>query len=399
MKIKKIFNISKKNFVRDKKNIISIILIGTIFSLIQFCFSFCESLNTYWNDSVEKLVDYRTYVVSFDNTKYNATTAIEKIKGYSNVVEVFDESSYLISMNVNDKSIVKDENGIFLIGTISNPIKLVAGNNLDTIPEDELPIICAKQFYPFIEYDQEDYIVSKSIDISDRLNKYMKLSFINSKEEEKFKIVGLYDAKDNHTEGNVCYTSLNIVKELNKKYQSSVFFEDDYEPNYVYVIIDKMENEKNFISNLEKDGFYNITSVLSINKTMGNNIIKLMILISAVIIVLSIISLMFLAVKKINRRNNDYYIMKSTGYSSSQINSTYFFELIFELLLSIIISFLFYILIVYLFQKIYISNKIIFYNFNIRLSSISILINVLLSTFVSSIMIFYFNYRLKKIRL
>ena len=69
MNIKNIINISFKNFIRDKKNIISVILIGLIFALNLFCFSFKKSLNDYWNDSVKKLIDYRTYIVSYDREK------------------------------------------------------------------------------------------------------------------------------------------------------------------------------------------------------------------------------------------------------------------------------------------------------------------------------------------
>ena len=80
-----------------------------------------------------------------------------------------------------------------------------------------MPLICAKQFYPFIENTQQEYVKSKSIDITDKIGYEMNMSFILSEEKEQFEIVGLYDAEANHTHGNVCYTTLESVKKLNIK--------------------------------------------------------------------------------------------------------------------------------------------------------------------------------------
>ena len=187
MKLKNVLNISFNQFIRDKKNIISVVLISFMFALVLLCFSFKKSLNNYWNDSVGKLVDYRTYIVKFNKEKYDVNSAIEKLKTYNHVVETFDESSYLISMKLNDSNIVFENSSIFLIGTISNPIKLINGSNLDSVSPNENPIICAKQFYPFFEDAQEKYSVSKSIDITDKLGENINFSFITSEEVEKFK--------------------------------------------------------------------------------------------------------------------------------------------------------------------------------------------------------------------
>lgn len=110
MKDNSTFLLGVKKFFRDKRNIILVILISLVFSLILFGFSYIKSINNYWDNSMKKLVDYRTYIVTFDKQKYNLNTAIEKLKSYEHVVEVFDEKSYLISMTVKDDKIVKDKN-------------------------------------------------------------------------------------------------------------------------------------------------------------------------------------------------------------------------------------------------------------------------------------------------
>ena len=397
MKFKELSTISFKNFIRDKKNIISIILIGLMFALVILCFSFRESLNNYWDESIGKLVDYRTYVVSVDKEKYKMSEAIKKLKSYNHVVEVFDETSYLISMKVQDNNIVSKDNGILLVGTISDPIKLVDGNNLDSVSKDENPIICAKQFYPYLEYEQKDYLKSKTIDITNKVGKDLNLSFIMSNEKEKFKIVGLYDAKENHTEGNVCYTKLDVVSKLNKKYQPEVFSQSDTEVSHVYMVIDNVDNENLVLNKIRKEGFDISNPTLRINKDMGNNIISLMIIISGIILLLTIAIIIFLSVKKINKRKVDYSIMKTTGYSDMQIISTYILELILEFIFSFICSILLYIIIRLCFQKLYISDKIVFYNLKIGISYVSICINIILSIFISILMTLYFRHKIKKI--
>lgn len=392
-----IFKNSIINFVRDKKHIISIVLISVIFALVILCFSFRKSLNDYWNSSVEKLVDYRTYVVNFDEQKYNVETAIEKAKTYTHVVEAFDESSYLISMKVNDKNIVSsDDNGIFLVGTISDPIKLVAGENLDSVPEKDNPIICAKQFYPFVEFEQRDYITSKSVDISNLLNKNISLSFVSSEEKNNFRVVGLYDAKENHTEGNVCYANLSTIKKLNEKYQHDIYFEENSDRNYIFIVIDNIKNENAVLNELNEEGFTNAMPILSINKDMGNSVINLMFVISGIIVILSIAIILFLSIKKINKRKKDYSIMKTTGYSNRQILSLYILELIYEFLTAFIISIGLYYLILYCFHNLYISDKIVFYDLKINISVISLVINIVISIIMCIFVAIYFNYKLKK---
>ena len=396
MKLNALFVVSLKKFIRNKKNIKNIIIISLMFSLIILCFSFKESLNNYWKDSVKKLVDYRTYIVNFDKSKYTPEEAIMQLKSYDHVIEAFDESSYLISMKVQDDDNVPSDNSILLVGTIPEPIKIVEGNNLNDTSINEFPIICAKQFYPFIENEQKDYITSKSIDITDKIGTTLNLSFIMSEEREKFKIVGLYDAKQNHTEGNVCYTRLDVVNKLNKKYQSEIFSSTNSELDYVYMVIDDIANEEIVSNEIGNEGFNILMPTLKLNKDMGNQTLYLMFIISGIIVFLSIVIIIFLLIKNINKRKTDYIIMKASGYSNKQIISTYIVEIIFEFLISFICSMLLYGVILIFFNKIYISDKIVFYNLKIGISILSLYINIIVSIFISIIVLIYFKYRLKK---
>ena len=281
MKNKKfIIKFALKNFFKAKKNIYNILIVGLLFSLIIFSFSFKESLQNYWNSSVEKLVDYRTYIIQYDTSKYNEEEAIKKLKNYKHIVASYNLSSYLISMSVKNDSEVPSDNHILLVGTIDNPVDIVSGSKLSNNYSKLYPIICAKQFYPFIEYKQGDYLKSKSVDFSNRIGTELELSFIMSDEIEKFEIVGLYDAKKSHIEGNVCCTNYQVVEILNNKYQSDVFSADNIEPGFLYIVIDELNNEEITKVEIENDGFSIINPILKINKSTGNNIISLLFTIS-----------------------------------------------------------------------------------------------------------------------
>lgn len=394
MKYNNLISLSLKNLIRDKKNLISIIIISFAFALVILCFSMQESLHSYWDTSVKKLVDYRTYVVSFDKKKYTSNDAIKKVKGINHVVESFDEKSYLVSMRVKNKKITSANNGIFLIGTIPEPIKLVLGDKLNNGKDNENQIICAKQFYPYTEYNQKDYLLSKSIDISNMLGKNLKLSFITSNQEELFRVVGLYDAKENHTEGNVCYTTPEVVAKMNNKYQAEIFTEDN---NIVYMVIDNIDNKELVAKELKKLGFKIENSTLKINKDIGNKIINLMFLIAGIIVLLTTSLIIFLSVKRFYKRRRDYSIMKTTGYSDAQIMFTYTFELLFSFIIAFIFSMLLYKLILICFDNIYISNKLVFYGLKINLNIKSLFINFMMSIIVCSIMTLYFILRVRKV--
>lgn len=381
MKNNSIAFIGIKNFIRDKKNIISVILISLIFSLILFCFSYAKSIHNYWDDSVTKLVDYRTYIVSFDSQKYDVKSAIKKLKGYNHVVEVFDEESYLISMKVRDDEIVKNkENGIFLIGSIKNPINIIYGKDLSDYDGEKMPLICAKQFYPFIENTQQEYVKSKSIDITDKIGYEMNMSFILSEEKEQFEIVGLYDAEANHTHGNVCYTTLESVKKLNNKYQSEVF--NNEEVNYVYMIIDNIENKDIVSKEIESDGFKINISTLHINKDMGNTIIKFVSIISLITICLSVVAFIFIIIKKIVKRKDDYLILKTSGYSDNKIILINNIELLCNFVFGLLFSLVFYTIYIYLFQKIYLYDKIIFSKLNIQINYIAVIVTIAIAILI-----------------
>jgi hypothetical protein len=380
MKLKNLIKLAFKNFIRDKKNIINILLISITFVFVTVCFSFKESINSYWNESVKKLIDYRTYIVQFDTDRYTMNSAINKLKQQEHIVEAFSPESYLITMKLDDDEILDSniETNIYLVGAPSNPIKLDLGSPLDLKNNDEYQIICAKQFYPIIEEKADKYLKSRTIDLSNKLNSYLRLSPFDNPEQIKFKIVGLYDAQENHTDGNICYTTLDTVNKLNLKHRSFLFNDPEIINNTLYLITDNVENEELISSTLLPEGFLILKPVLSINKDVGNHIIKIFSVVSITAVILQIVILNFLSIREFLKNKKDYMIMKTCGYSNSDLVLINCLKLVFEFIVSIIISMFFYYIFINLFYNLYIADKTLFYNLKINISYYSMFINTML---------------------
>lgn len=394
MQYKSILNLSFKETFRNKQSYIYIMLISISFSLIILSVSFSKSLDKYWSESVKKIVDYRTYLVSYDQEKYDTKSAIEALKKYKYVEDSFELSGHIISMRIKEHDMVKNKNNsVLFIGTSYNPLKIVEGKKISKNNADNA-IICARQFYPYLENFQADYVASKSIDIKNYLGKNIKTSFLTSDEIEKFRIIGLYDAKDNHTHGNVCYAHHSLIEKLNNKYQSEVYSNDI---NYIYVIINNIENKEIVEKELMKNGFQFITPTIELNKSLGKSIIGIIMVITIIAVILNICVIGYLFSKMITKDEINNAILKVSGYKDDLIIRIYLIKLIMEICTSIGVSLLLFRLIFYTINKFYLSNKVVFYNFTVNLNIYSILLIALVSIIIITIEVIILSTRLKKI--
>src|SRR5699024_88288 len=91
--------------------------------------------------------------------------------------------------------------------------------------EEDRTIICPQYFYPYDTNNTWNYNYKNAIDLSNYLNTYISLSFLDSDETENYKLVGLYDPSISNTYGIICYTSWENVQKLNLKYQNEFFKE------------------------------------------------------------------------------------------------------------------------------------------------------------------------------
>lgn len=132
------FYYSLKYYFRNKKELITTFLVAIVLSLIIFAFSFHKSLNKYWDDSMTKLVDYRTFFVYYDDTLYDENRAIEKLKKYNHIESISPFSSYLIPMTANDYIADDKNSSFFLLGAQGNPIDVYKGKNLSSYKSDDM---------------------------------------------------------------------------------------------------------------------------------------------------------------------------------------------------------------------------------------------------------------------
>lgn len=160
MKIVDLLNIGFKEFISNNKKVINIILLTICFILVLISISYSQSIKDYWNNSAKKLVDFRTYYVYYDTSKYTEQDAIKFLKNQDHIVDVATSASNLISMTATDFITNTTNGNIYLIGTTIDGIKSVVGENLK---DEENTIICAKQFYPQIENSLSDYNTKKIV--------------------------------------------------------------------------------------------------------------------------------------------------------------------------------------------------------------------------------------------
>lgn len=389
MKNKNIFFLSMKNFIRNRYNIISIILISISFTLVSFAFSFSDSIHNYWKDTKKNIVNYRSYFVVFDDSQYSIEEAKQILLEEPHVLGVSEMEGYLISMKANN-SFIEETNSFYLIGTIDNPMPLISGDDFSAYPNDQNIMICPKQFYPFNETYSVDYSKSRAVDISDKLRKQVSVSHIISEKEEQFKIIGLYDAEKSHSFGNICYAPFETVKHLNLEYQYDVFYHKDKVYCQLYMVIDDKDNEELVFQNLQKKGIFLDNYVVHLNTKVGDNIIMTTGIFATIFLIISIFINFAINFKDILRNKKQYGIMKIYGFSDSNISFSLFIQLLLTYIVALLSSVILYILAVHLFDITYLNDKVLFYDFKIGYSYISFCIN-LFTSIVTSLSIALFG--------
>ncbi len=337
-----------------------------------------------------KLVDYRTFFVYYDDTLYDENRAIEKLKKYNHIESISPFSSYLIPMTANDYIADDKNSSFFLLGAQGNPIDVYKGKNLSSYKSDEKVMICADKFYPY--QDETAYDTSKEDvrDLTNRIGEMLPLSFINSKKVEYFKLIGVYNAELNKTNGNLCYTNFDVVSNLNLYYQSD--FYNQKEARFpIIMVVDTLNNINDTLVEIKKDGFYTNGAVLSINSEIGNEIINIIGAITTLICILTISIVIFISFRDYRDRKKNFGILKSMGFKNKEISMIYYYQTSYQLILSTILSIILNLIYMLIFKKLFISKYLIFNGMNFELSIFSIIISTIIIFVISLSITFITN--------
>ncbi len=386
-------------FKANKKKSVSVILIALSAILVLIAVSYNSAIHNYWNNTVKSFVDFRTYFVTYDNEKYTQEQAINKLKKYQYVSGAASSSSYLISMIANDYVNNNMDGTIYLEGTSDDGMQVILGNQFSDYSGNENMIVCAKQFYPKIELNMSDYNEKNAIDISNKVGKSISLSFLGEPSiHESFKLVGIYDARKNYTEGNVCYASFSTVDKLNQKYQSEVFNDETSEYPLI-MVIDSVDHSNNVLQEIKKDGFYFTNAMMRINTKNGNEISVITTSAAIAIIILTLIINFIIILRNIENKKSYYAIMCACGYTDKQVGMIQFFEQLIIGFIAFILSIPFAIITISLIKQFYFSTKIMYLNMVFSITPLSILVSFSVCFVIPVIFSLIATHKMKKINI
>lgn len=397
MKIVDLLNIGFKEFVSNNKKVINIILLTICFILVLISISYSQSIKDYWNNSAKKLVDFRTYYVYYDTSKYTEQDAIKFLKNQDHIVDVATSASNLISMTATDFITNTTNGNIYLIGTTIDGIKSVVGENLK---DEENTIICAKQFYPQIENSLSDYNTKKIVDITDKVGKTINLSFPgSSNSNEKMKLVGVYDAREYSTNGTDCYTTFSNVERLNMKYQPDVYEKDSNTEYPLIIVLDSIDSKDIVLEKIKEMGFNFDTSMLMINPELGNEIIKISSIGAVIVIILTLFINFLFMIKDFNDKKSYYALLKSYGYFDKQITIIKYINYLIISLLAFLLALPLTIVITNIIKKWYFMTKLIYINIKFSIKINSIIISLIICVLFPLILCIAFNKKTKKVNI
>lgn len=356
MKIRNNLYIAMTNLFKDKYVILNTMFSVLTVSILIFIFSFSETINLYWTNSIKKSMDYRTLLVGYNPEIMTDKIAEKKLKETNHIEAVVPYSSYLITMTANDYKKDNKENGFYLVGAVDHPVDILQGEDLSKYNLDDKVMICSKNFYPYFEDREDQYNSSNYIDLSKNVGKNMSLSFIDSSVEENFKLVGIYDNNQVSSIGNTCYTKWNIVDKLNLKYQSDVYAKKDDEYLPLVVVVDEIENIQSVINTFSSNELNTSGPVVKVDTSIGDKILKIIKIVSVLLIILLIILSIFVSLKDAKIKNKKINLLKVFGYTNQNILISKILEEIIKDIVIMIFAILTSKIFLDLFQIIYINS-------------------------------------------
>lgn len=387
--------ISIKELYRNKSNYFNIIFLSISVSLVIFCLSFSDSMNKYWNNSIKKMADYRTFFVYYDPTEKTEEEAMNELRLYRNIESISPYTSYIINMRMFSE-FNNIEINMFLFGIPKNTITTTHGENIDIYNFNEKVMVCPEEI--FYEVNNNGKMKKKSINLVDSIGKYFPLEFIDGNEVERFRLVGTYDSSTRQGKENFCYTNSQIVTNLNLYYQPEAFQKVD---GIIYPLIVRINNINNITSTLqelEKNNFYTTgEAVVKIDTTVGDKVLNLIIFISLILIIISIIIIILVSIKIQYKQKKKYTILKSLGYSNTDIIKLQVIESFLCLIISVLVILLIIYIINFSFQYYFIEKEAMLYGLNLVISINNILPGLAFSLLYYFILILVCIKKLQKI--
>lgn len=314
-----------RNIIRDKKNIILMIVFALLFLLLFTDTIFLKNFIGYINYAVNTNINFRTFSADKNGTNY--TESSEELKKLDHVSEVYIAAYGNFSVYTNLTSNGLDGALELEYGTENTTPDSILGKNIEDLESGEM--ICPMEFYPDsltsgLKINKNyiwtsDKTLNFEFIVYHPLNKVVDGELVEGDGERKFKIVGLYDNKLVMNENNVCYITPQDMEYFHSNLNPHIDYDkDDYA--LVHVVVDKAKNLNKVKKEVESLGYFvsEDTSMTFDEKTVGTITI---LGISFFVIIIGTIMFLFITYLKKNIKSNikQLGILRSCGYTEKDI--------------------------------------------------------------------------------
>lgn len=396
MKLIDMLKIEIKEFYKNKANYFNIIFISIAVSITIFCLVFSNSLNNYWNQSVKKMVDYRTFFVYYDPDEKTEKEALAELQSYNTIESISPYTSYIINMRMFEGLNHDTEINLFLFGVPKDTISISNGENIDNYNSSDKVMVCPENI--FYEYKKENKIEKKGINLNNLLGKQFSLKFIDDDTKtENFRLIGTYDSSMRQGKENFCYTNSDIVTNLNLYYQPEAFKEEE---GIIYPLVVRLKSTDDIhetLKRFEKNHFYtNGDPVVKIDTTIGNKILNLITTIGLLVGIISIIVIILISIKNQYKRNKKYAILKTLGYNRVDIIKLQFLESFLCILVTLFLTLIITLFLIFVFQNCYLNNEEMLYGLKLTISKLNIILGISFCIIINVLLSLIFNNKLKK---
>lgn len=363
--------LSIKSLCSDKTNIILIILLTICSTIIIFGISYYISIRNFWDDWLNNSYDFRLHLVIYDSEITNQKQLIKQLEKQK-LDDIFTYPEYSVFGYAVDFQKDSIDGETQIIGTVPNTKKIILGRDLNA---NSYEIICPSNFLPRSNIQNQGYDSSLEINMSNYLNKKLTLSLFSLNDTDNkvdFKIVGLYDEGYDYSDTNVCYTTHETIKSINEIYQPSLF-EGDYP---IYILINESTNLDE-IHNIQ--GVEDVVPMKTIKTSVGDDILKVTLILLYVSVVTSLIILILTFKKRFENKFREYGLMLALGYTRKDLKIINLFESIEIFDLSLVLSIFILYILTYIFPTLILKNDMQLSKLNINIEFIPLIISIAVS--------------------
>ena len=371
MKINKIFKISIHRVKQNKKRNLIIAIPIILITILLLTINIIQYSMENYIKSLENNLTMRT-ISSIRYSVFEYEEIIEKIENIDHVdmvIGAYEENIY--GYKYCEQLKTKDADGYVKINPINTKTCPDITNGRKLQEDDKYVLIIPSKIYADIEGEptrfRDIYIEKRNLNVEyingeDLVGKKLTISFEASNGntlEKQFEIIGTYDS-NLYNDMSTLYTPKEIIKEINLELNPDLLPELE-----ISVVVDKIENVELVKNELISKGLYeksailqeaqkgdssetevNISRVTNINVETINIMKKLIIflLFASILIFLS-----FLITTNINKTylsSTEIGVLKAEGYTNKDIQKMTIIENIIVCIISIMVSFIVFILII-----------------------------------------------------